>query len=124
MKSKRFNVTCQLFLMVIVILAISFMFCIKSEASTAATYFYGEPILIEDKENIELISDVINIDVATSKVENTFLIKNTSNKEIKTKASIQLENKDLSTTIKNLEIVMNDLKLEHVEEKKEYIHFL
>lgn len=100
----------------IILLLISF-FMINTTFSAAAnstTYFYLDAVKIENND-IEIISDEITIDTTTSKVENTILLKNTSDKEIETDILIPLENEDLSISIKDLIIELNDVQVEYIK---------
>ena len=99
----------------IILLLISF-FMINTTFSVAAnsvTYLYLDAVKIENND-IEIISDEITIDTTTSKVENTILLKNTSDKEIETEILIPLENEDLSIAIKDLIIKLNDVQVDYV----------
>lgn len=90
-------------------------------ASSSATYFSGETIKLEDtSDEIEIVSNEILIDTTTSKIKNTFLLNNTSNREITTTISIPLENKDISTTVHDLSILINSTKVEYTKENGEY----
>lgn len=90
-------------------------------ALSSITYFSGETIKLQDTDDkIEIISNEIIIDTTTSEIKSTILIKNVSNKEIKTNIGIPLENKDISTTIHNLSIHINKSKVEYKEENGEY----
>lgn len=81
-------------------------------ASSSITYFSYESIKIENKD-IDILSYELTIDTKTSKIKNTILLKNTSNDEIKTNILLPLENKEISMTINNLKIKLNDVELEY-----------
>lgn len=77
-----------------------------SFASTNVTYFYGEPIKV-DNTNVEILSNELFIDIINSHVSNTFYMKNTSSETIYTILSIPIEHKDFSITANNIEIKLN-----------------
>lgn len=124
MKGNKFNICVKFILLLILVLILSLLSAKEVSASTSATYFYEEPIILENKENIEILSNEIKIDTTSSKIQNIFLLKNTSDKEIKTKVSIKLEDEKLSTTITDLNIEVNNLKLTHIEENDGVFSFL
>ena len=81
-------------------------------ASNSITYFYGESIEITDS-NIDILSNEVTIDVINSKVTNVVLLKNTSDKEIATTIVIPIENKELSVSANNVEILVDGSKVEY-----------
>lgn len=102
--------TIAIILLLILFLVVNTKF---SFSANAITYFYLDAIKIENN-NIEIISDEIIIDTTTSKVENTILLKNTSEQEIETDIIIPLENEELSISIKDLIIRLNDVQVDYV----------
>ncbi len=94
------------------LLMIVFSFSISvSFAATNVTYFYGEPIKIDD-ENIEILSNEILIDIINSKIDSIYYLKNNSVDDISTVLSIPLENKDYSITVNNVEIKLNGTSID------------
>lgn len=92
------------------------------QAASNVTYFYGEAVKITDEEeNIEILSDEMIIDTKTSKVTHTILLQNNANYEVETKITVPLENKELSTKVKNVNIIVNDFKIETVNNEGNYI---
>ena len=80
----------------------------KVNASSGTTYFYGEPLSIEKQDDIEILLNELKIDAENSRIKNIFLIKNIQNQPVETRIEMLLENKDLSTTINSLEILVNN----------------
>ena len=84
----------------------------SADAASNITYFYAEPIKIED-ENIDIISNELVIDTTTSIITNEFLIENTSMDEVKIKIIFPIENKEFSISVNGLEILLDDTKVEY-----------
>ena len=105
------NLKIKVCVLIGIVLFTIILFTNKSKASTSATYFYGEPIVIEYNNNLEIISNEIKIDTEKSKIENLFLLKNNSDKDVTSKISIKLEDSKLSTSINNLKIVVNKTEI-------------
>ena len=125
MKNLKMRFLFKIILFFIILIISLFIMSKPSQASTSATYFYGEPIIVEKSKDIELIYNEINIDAETSEIENTFILKNISNGEVETKVSIKLEDERLSTSIKNLEIQVNNIKIQHIyEEEGTYFFYI
>lgn len=93
------------------------LFSAKSNAASYATYFYGEPIVIEKGEEIEILSNEISIDIKNSSIKNIFLLKNNLNNDVTSKISIKLENDMLSTSINNLKILVNKLEIKNISKE-------
>ena len=55
------------------------------------TYFYGEILNLQNYTGTEVLLNEVNIDVGNSSVENTIIIKNTTNESINTLAAIKME---------------------------------
>ena len=104
------------------IFAILFFFivaisCTTVYASSSVTYFDGKATIIEDtNNNIQILSNEITINTDTSKVINELILKNTSNEDIITKLTLPLENVELSTSIHDLTIVVNGVKVKYTKE--------
>lgn len=90
-------------------------------ASSSVTYFYGEGIKIDDKD-VEILSYEMNVDQETSKVKNVILLNNNENKDKVIKITLPLENKEYSTTIHDLEILIDGVKVEYIKnDEGEYL---
>ena len=113
------------------IIYISFTFillllCIStnSEASTGSTVFIGEPVILNDYNNIEITHNKVDINEETSEISNMQLFTNLSNEKIVKKASIKLEDSYSSLTINSLKIKVNDIEIENFEKiEDEYIFY-
>ena len=90
------------------------IFSNKSNAASYATYFYGEPIVIEKSENIEILSNEVSIDTKNSTINNLFILKNNSNNDVTTKIFVKLEDTRLSTSINNLKIIDNKTEITNI----------
>lgn len=90
------------------------IFSNKSKAASYATYFYGEPIVIEKSENIEILSNEVSIDTEKSTINNLFILKNNANNEVTTKISVKLADTKLSTSINNLKIIDNKAEITNI----------
>lgn len=84
---------------------------INSYASTSATFFDGKIPKISDTQNIEILSNDIKIDTINSTINNTLILKNTSNNKITTNIDFPLENKELSTSVSDVQINVNNLDI-------------
>lgn len=93
-----------------------FAFSSKSKAVSYATYFYGEPIVIEKSDEVEIISNDVNIDTKNSSVKNLFLLKNNSSNNVTTKIYIKLEDSKLLTSINNLKVIVNKTEIKYIRE--------
>lgn len=72
------------------------------------TYFYGEILNLQNYNGTEVLLNEVNIDVGKSSVENTIIIKNTTNESINTLAAIKLEDEDLGISVSNVSVNVND----------------
>lgn len=72
-----------------------------------ATYFYGEILKLKNYNGTEILLNEVEIDVGSSSVENTTIIKNSTSEDISTIASIKLEDEKMGIGIKNLDISIN-----------------
>ena len=72
------------------------------------TYFYGEILNLQNYTGTEVLLNEVNIDVGNSSVENTIIIKNTTNESINTLAAIKLEDEDLGISVSNVSVNVND----------------
>lgn len=119
------NLKFKIYFILGIIIFFSIIFSNKSNASSSATYFYGEPISIEKSEDIKIISNEVKIDTENSKIENNFLIKNVSDKEVISKISIKLEDKKIATSINNLKIKVNKTEITNVsKEEEKYVFYV
>lgn len=82
-----------------------------------ATYYDGKSITFND-DKFEIISNEIKIDTTTSKIDNTFLIKNISGEKVEKEMSIQLENAELATNIEELSIIVNNMETKYKKDDK------
>ena len=106
----------KVFLLFVIVFAINISICF---ASTNVTYFYGEPIVINDS-NIDILSNEITIDVINSKIKNIFYLKNTSENTISTFFCIPIESREYSITAKNIEIKLNDTNVKRIDSIGEF----
>ena len=107
--------------LIILLFIIIFFNSIPSNASSSITYFYLDTFKIENN-NIEILSDELLIDTTNSNIENTILLKNTSESEIETELVFPLENTELGISIKNLSIKLNDTSVDYKKnDNGEYI---
>ena len=113
------NLKIRMYFILGIIIFFSIIFSSKSNAVSSATYFYGEPISIEKSENIKIISNEVTIDTEKSKIENKFLIKNVSDKEVISKIFIKLEDRKIATSINNLKIKVNKTEITNVSKEDE-----
>ena len=119
------NLKIKIYFILGIIIFFSIIFSNKSNASSSVTYFYGEPISIEKSENIKIISNEVKIDTENSKIENNFLIKNVSDKEVISKISIKLEDKKIATSINNLKIKINKTEITNIsQEDEKYVFYV
>ena len=72
------------------------------------TYFYGEILNLQNYNGTEVLLNEVNIDVGNSSVENTIIIKNTTNESINTLAAIKLEDEELGISVSNVSVNVND----------------
>ena len=101
-----------------------FIICGKVNASTGATIFIGEPVILEDYTDVEITYNNVEIDEETSEVKNTQLFTNLSDKTITRKASIKLEDSYSNLTINSLKIVVNNLEITEItKEGDNYIFY-
>ena len=125
MKKKNLKLIIKILIIFILAAIVVFILPQKIEASTAATYFYGEPIIIENKENVEMLLNEVTVNIVESKVDNVFFLKNKASNETKTKLTIKLEDEKLNTSIENLSIIVNNLKISHItQENGEYSFYV
>ena len=91
----------------------------KVKASTSATVYSGEAISIEKSNDVDVVSNDVNIDLTTSKVTNTFILKNLKNSNLITKITAKLEDEKTSFSIKDLSIKVNNLEIKNIEKNKD-----
>lgn len=101
----------KVFYSAFILVGIIFLVNINSYASSSATYFDGEAPKISNTDNIDILSNDVNIDTTASTIKNTLILKNTSNSKVTTKISFPLENNELSTSIHDLSINVNNLNI-------------
>jgi len=98
----------------ILIFAILLLYSNKANASSSATVFIGEPIILDSYENIEITYNNVEINEETSQIKNTQIYTNLSDKVITRKASIKLEDTYSNLTINSLKILVNDLEIKEI----------
>lgn len=106
------------------------VFCIclfsisKVYASTGATVFIAEPIILDNYENIEITYNNVEIDEEKSEIKNTQIFTNISNEKITKKAIIKLEDNYNKLTINSLKIFVNDFEIKEINKDEEnYIFY-
>lgn len=108
------------FIMLIIFIAL--LAKTKVQAVSNVTYFYGETINIKDEnDNIEVLSDEVIIDTRTSKIKHVLLLQNNANNELETEITIPLENKELSTKVNDLTILINGYLVTPTNDNGEYV---
>ncbi|MBP3255181.1 MAG: hypothetical protein J6M60_01640 [Clostridia bacterium] len=96
----------------------------NSNASTGSTVFIGEPVILNDYNNIEITYNKVDINEETSEINNLQLFTNLSSEKIVRKASIKLEDSYSSLTINSLKIKVNDLEIQNFEKVgDEYVFY-
>ena len=110
-----------------VLIAVLFMLFILAtnvEASTGATIFIGEPILLDNYNNIEISYNRVEINEETSEISNVQLFTNLSSEKVTKKATIKLEDTYSGLTINSLKILVNGLEIENIEKiGDEYVFY-
>ncbi len=105
-------------IVILLLLMVAFMVK-KVNASTSSTVYTGEIPLIEKIEDIEIVSNEVNVDVNTSKVTNQLIIKNIKNEDLVTKITAKLEDKKTGFSIKDLVIKVNNLEIKNIEKEED-----
>lgn len=98
------------------------MFSLKVNAASSSTYFEGKSITIEQQENFELITTEINIDEENSLIENSFIVRNATNKDITTKIQIPVAGKVLVEKTENFELTINNNKVKAMADENGVIN--
>ena len=93
-------------------------------ASTGATVFIAEPIVLDSYENIEITYNYVEIDEEKSEIKNTQIFTNTSNELITKKATIKLEDSYNKLTINSLKILVNNFEINEIsKDEEDYIFY-
>ena len=93
---------------IIIIFAVLCVLTHNVYSQSDVTYFYGEILNLQNYNGTEVLLNEVNIDVGNSSVENTIIIKNTTNESINTLAAIKLEDEDLGISVSNVSVNVND----------------
>lgn len=99
-------------LCILIVLLISSICIAKS-----VTYYDGQAIVLENHEDIEILSNEVIIDTINSNIYNTIILKNIGNNKVETKVRIKLEDNILSTKIHDLSIKTNGTNIEYSKDE-------
>ena len=100
------------------------LFMLKDvRASTGSTVFIGEPIVLDNYEDVEITLNEVDINEETSEVKNMHLFTNLSDTTITRKASIKLEDSFSKFTINSLKIVVNGYEIKEISKEGDNYNF-
>ena len=95
----------------------------ETRASTGSTVFIGEPIVLDNYEDVEITLNEVEINEETSEVKNIHLFTNLSDTTITRKASIKLEDSFSKFTINSLKIVVNGCEIKEISKEGDNYNF-
>lgn len=94
------------------------------QASAGSTVFIGEPVILNDYNNIEITYNKVDINEETSEISNLQLFTNLSSEKVVRKASVKLEDSYSRMTINSLKININGVEIENFKKiGDEYVFY-
>ena len=81
-------------------------------AVSRSVSFVGEPVILNDYTDIEILNNEVVINEDTSEISNKMIFKNNSSTELVREGTIKLEDPSIGLKITDLHIVINGLEVE------------
>ena len=101
-------------LIVIVIMVFLIAFSVRANAATRSFSFIGEPVVLNDYTDVEIINNEVVINEDTSEISNKIVFKNNSDNELVKEGTIKLEDASTGLKITDLHIVVNGLEINQI----------
>lgn len=106
-------------LVMILVLFLILGFSSKVNAASRSFSFTGEPVILNDYSDIEILNNEVVINEDTSDISNKILFKNNSGNELIREGRIKLEDSSNGLKINDLKIVVNGIEIENYNKEED-----